>query len=79
MDTVVISRGFEIRIPKRIRDALGWAPGQRLRVVHYAGRIELAPLRPAFECPGLFATAADNGGEPLLELTRPGGGDGPGK
>lgn len=64
MDTVVISPGFEIRIPKRVRDALGLAPGQRLRVVQYAGRLELVPFRPAFECPGLFGAVAENGDSP---------------
>ena len=59
MDTVIISPGFEIRIPKRAREALGLAPGQRLRVVLYAGRIELAPFQPAFECPGLFGEVQD--------------------
>lgn len=60
MDTVVISPGFEIRLPKRIREALGLAPGQRLRIVQYAGRIELVPFRPAFECPGLFGATGDD-------------------
>lgn len=64
MDTVVISPGFEIRLPRRVREALGLAPGQRLRVVQYAGRVELAPVRPAFECPGLFGAAAENGDSP---------------
>jgi AbrB family looped-hinge helix DNA binding protein len=60
MDTVVISPGFEIRLPKRVREALGLAPGQRLRIVQYAGRIELVPYRPAFECAGLFGAAGDD-------------------
>jgi AbrB family looped-hinge helix DNA binding protein len=64
MDTVVISRGFEIRLPKRSREALGLAPGQRLRVVPYAGRIELVPFRPALECPGLFGAADTGDGAP---------------
>ena len=60
MDTVVISPGFQVRIPKRVREALGLAPGQRLRVVQYAGRVELVPYRPAFECPGLFGGVRDS-------------------
>ena len=72
METVVISPGFEIRLPKRVRDALGWAPGQRLRVKQYAGRVELAPYRPAFECPGLFGAVAENGDSPQIERSRPG-------
>ena len=58
METVIISPGFQVRLPKRVRAALGLAPGQRLRVVLYGQRLELVPLRPAFECPGLFG---DNG------------------
>jgi AbrB family looped-hinge helix DNA binding protein len=54
MDTVVISRGFQVRLPRRVREALGLAPGQRLRVVHYGQRIELVPMRPLIECAGLF-------------------------
>lgn len=54
MDTVVISREFQVRLPKHIRDALGLAPGQLLRVVRRAQRVELVPVRPAFESPALF-------------------------
>lgn len=72
MDTVVISPGFEIRIPRRVREALGLAPGQRLRVVHYAGRVELVPYRPAFECPGLFGAVAENGDSPHFGGQDPG-------
>jgi AbrB family looped-hinge helix DNA binding protein len=54
MDTVVISPAFKVRLPKRVRDALGWSPGQVLRVVCYGGRLELVPLRPAIEGAGLF-------------------------
>lgn len=79
MDIVVISAGFEIRIPKRVREALGLVPGQRLRVVQYAGRVELAPVRPAFECPGLFGTDVENGDSPHFERLRQEPRDGPGK
>lgn len=67
METVVISPGFQVRLPKRVRAMLGLAPGQRLRVVLYGQRLELVPLRPAFECPGLFgdtgADGDDKGGD----------------
>lgn len=63
METVVISPGFQVRLPKRVRAALGLAPGQRLRVVLYGQRLELVPLRPAFECPGLFGDTGSGGGE----------------
>lgn len=54
MDTVVISPGFKVRLPKHIRDALGLEPGQVLRVMRHGGRVELVPLRPAFDSAALF-------------------------
>lgn len=59
MDTVVITPSFQVRLPKGVRDTLGLAPGQCLRVVQYAGRIELVPLRPAIESAALFGGPAD--------------------
>ena len=55
MDTVVISPGFKVRLPKHIRDALGLEPGQLLRVMRHGGRVELVPMRPAFESTALFS------------------------
>jgi hypothetical protein len=60
MDTVVITSAFDIRIPRRACEALGLAPGQRLRVVQYPGRIELMPFRPPFECAALFGPPPDD-------------------
>ena len=54
MDTVVISTTYQVRIPKHLREALGLSPGQCLRIVRHGGRLELVPLRPAFESAGLF-------------------------
>lgn len=59
MDTVVISPAFNVRLPKRVREALGLQPGQQMRVVQYGERIELVPIRPAFEFGGLFAVKQD--------------------
>jgi AbrB family looped-hinge helix DNA binding protein len=53
-DTVIVSPAFQVRLPKRVREALGLVPGQRLRVVQYGQRVELVPLRPVLEAPGLF-------------------------
>jgi AbrB family looped-hinge helix DNA binding protein len=61
METVVVSPTFQVRLPKAVREALGLEPGQRLRVVQYAQRIELVPVRPALESPRLF-------GEPHVDL-----------
>ena len=54
MATVVISPSFQVRLPKSVREALRLAPGQQLRVVQYAGRLELVPVRPALEGAALF-------------------------
>jgi AbrB family looped-hinge helix DNA binding protein len=54
MNTVIITSRFDIRIPKQAREALGLKPGQSLRIAEYSGRLELVPVRPAIECPGLF-------------------------
>lgn len=54
MDTVVISSSFQVRLPRQVREALGLAPGQLLKIVRRRGSVELVPLRPAFEAPGLF-------------------------
>lgn len=59
MDTVIISPAFQVRLPKRVREALGLQPGQQLRVVQYAERIELVPVRPVLEFGGLFGKRAD--------------------
>lgn len=58
MDTVVVSPSYQVRIPRQLCKALAIQPGQRLRIVQYGGRLELAPLRPVFEAPGLFADDA---------------------
>lgn len=54
MDMVVISSAFQVRLPKPVREALGLRPGQLMRVVQQHGRVELVPVRPAFEAPSLF-------------------------
>jgi AbrB family looped-hinge helix DNA binding protein len=59
MNTVVITSRFDIRIPKQAREALGLKPGQHLRIAEYSGRLELVPLRPAIECPGLLGDTLD--------------------
>jgi AbrB family looped-hinge helix DNA binding protein len=52
METVTISPEFEVVIPVSIREQLKLAPGQKLQVIAYAGRIELVPIRPARELRG---------------------------
>jgi AbrB family looped-hinge helix DNA binding protein len=45
MSTVTLSPSFEVLIPQDVREALHLTPGEQFRVVHYAGRVELIPVR----------------------------------
>ena len=45
--TVVVSRGFRIVIPRRIRKQFGIKPGHRLGVLAFEGRLEVIPIVPA--------------------------------
>ena len=45
MDTVTISRKFQVVIPKAIRNALGIKAGQKFHVIGYNGRGELIPAK----------------------------------
>jgi len=47
METLTISRKFQVVIPKKIRERLGLSPGQKVQAFLYGDRIELIPLRPA--------------------------------
>lgn len=46
MDAVTISPKFQVVIPRRVREQLGLAPGQKVQVVVIDDRIELVPVRP---------------------------------
>lgn len=43
MDTAIISKNYQVRIPQRIRKAMRLAPGQKVQVLLYDNRIELIP------------------------------------
>ena len=45
MSTVTLSPKFEVVIPQQVRQSLGLTPGVKLRVISYAGRVELVPVR----------------------------------
>ena len=45
MSTVTLSPKFQVVIPQQVRQLLGLTPGEKLRVVSYAGRVELIPVR----------------------------------
>jgi AbrB family looped-hinge helix DNA binding protein len=45
MSTITVSSKYQIVIPRKIREALGIKPGERLHAIEYRGRIELVPVR----------------------------------
>ena len=46
MESSTVSTKYQIVIPRRVRDALGIKPGQKVQVIPYEGRIELIPIMP---------------------------------
>ena len=58
MDTVTLSPKFQVVIPQSIREALRLTPGEKLRAIQYAGRIEFIPIRPIKSMRG-FLRGAD--------------------
>ena len=54
MQSVTVSPKYQVVIPKAIREALKLYPGQKMQIVHYAGRIELIPERDIKELRGFL-------------------------
>lgn len=54
METVTVSPKFQVVIPKKIREALGIRPGQKVQAIQYGNRIELVPVRPLAEARGFL-------------------------
>jgi len=52
--TVTISPKFQGVIPQAIRKALHLKPGEKLRVLRHANRVELIPVRPVQEMRGFL-------------------------
>ena len=46
MESATVSTKFQVVIPRKVREALGIKPGQKVQVIPYDGRIELIPLEP---------------------------------
>lgn len=45
MDTVTLSPKFQVVIPRAVREKLRLEAGEKLRVLRYADRVELIPVR----------------------------------
>ncbi len=54
MDTVTLSPKFQVVIPRAIREALHLTAGEKLRVLRYADRVELIPVRPIQQMRGFL-------------------------
>lgn len=54
MDSATVSTKFQVVIPRKVREALGIKPGQKVQVIPYEGRIELIPLEPMRESRGFL-------------------------
>ena len=54
MDTVTLSPEFQVVIPKAIREALHLTAGEEFRILQYADRVELIPVRPMREMRGFL-------------------------
>lgn len=46
MAIVTVSPKFQVVIPRRIREALGLKPGQKVQALQYLDRVEFIAVRP---------------------------------
>ena len=54
METVTLSPKFQVVIPLAVREALHLKAGEKLRVLHYADRVEFIPVRPIQQMRGFL-------------------------
>ncbi|HPO16601.1 MAG TPA: AbrB/MazE/SpoVT family DNA-binding domain-containing protein [Candidatus Hydrogenedentes bacterium] len=54
MNSVKVSRKFQIVIPKEIRESMNIRPGEAMQVFELDGRIEVVPVRPLKSLRGRF-------------------------
>jgi AbrB family looped-hinge helix DNA binding protein len=54
METVTLSPKFQVVIPQAVREALRLTAGEKLRVIHYADRVEFIPVRPMKQMRGFL-------------------------
>ncbi len=46
MDAVTLSPKFQVVIPRRVREALQWQPGDKLQALIVGDAVQLIPVRP---------------------------------
>ena len=46
METVTVSKKYQVVIPRTIRRSVGIQPGQKVQVFAYGNRIEYVPVQP---------------------------------
>lgn len=46
METLTLSPKYQVVIPKEIRELLCLRPGQKIKAIAFANRIELIPVQP---------------------------------
>jgi len=54
METVKVSPKFQVVIPRKVRQALGIRPGQKIQVLVYQNRIEFIPAKRMKEMRGFL-------------------------
>lgn len=54
METVTVSREYEVIIPESIRDRMNLQPGQQIQMFLHENRIELIPVQSARELRGFL-------------------------
>lgn len=55
MDIVTISPGFQVVIPRAVREAMKLLPGEKMWALHFDGCVELIRVRDARELRGFLA------------------------
>jgi len=54
MNTVTLSKEYQLVLPKEIREATGIKAGTSFEVIPYNNRIELIPIKPMKNLKGIF-------------------------
>lgn len=54
MESVTISRKFQVLIPRNVRNSLKLSPGQKVQIILYGDRIELIPEKEIAEMRGFL-------------------------